>query len=128
MRLSLIGVGQCRVRDTTSKTHVIELAAHGTQACFDIAEALAVSELGEAHRQILIPARQASAMTVAAIAKHASLELHVGKVRDQLRENRAAIVHPPLFRRDSAGGQNRFSKIRFQFSLKSFLTEFAVPC
>src|SRR6266852_2323389 len=50
-------------------------------------ETLAVSELSEGHRQILIPARQTSVVTIAVIAGHALLELDVGEVGNQLREN-----------------------------------------
>ena len=55
--VSLVGVGQSRARNPAAKSHVVEFAAHRPQAGFDIAEALAVSELSESHRQILIPAR-----------------------------------------------------------------------
>jgi hypothetical protein len=78
---------------------VVELAAHRSQARLDVAEALAVSELSEGHRQILIPARQTSVVLIAVIASHTLLELDVGEMSDQLRENGSAGIHPPLFRR-----------------------------
>ena len=56
--VSLVGVSQSRARNATAETHVIKLAAHRTKARFDVAEALAVSELREAHRKILIPTGQ----------------------------------------------------------------------
>jgi hypothetical protein len=78
---------------------VVELAAHRPQASLDIAETLAVSELSEGHRQILVPARQTSVVVIAVVAGHTLLELDMGKVSDQLRENSSAGIHPPLFRR-----------------------------
>src|SRR5450759_3008935 len=78
---------------------MVELAAHRSQARLNVAETLAVSELSEGHRQILIPARQTSVVLIAVIASHTLLELEVGEMSDQLRENGSAGIHPPLFRR-----------------------------
>jgi hypothetical protein len=78
---------------------VVEFATHRAQARLDVAETLAVSELSEGHRQILIPARQTSMVIIAVIAGHTLLELDVREVSDQLRENGSAGIHPPLFRR-----------------------------
>jgi hypothetical protein len=85
---------------------VVEFATHRAQARLDVAETLAVSELSEGHRQILIPARQPSTVSIAVIASHTLLEVDVGEVSDQLRENGSAGIHPPLFRRWETG---RFS-------------------
>src|SRR5215471_10817428 len=99
--VSLIGIGQGRPRDLAAETHVVEFAAHRAETRLDITQTLAVSELSESHRQILIPARQTPVMAVAAIASNALLELVMGKVGDQLGEDGAAGVHPPLFCRQS---------------------------
>ena len=77
--VSLVGIGQRGARHLAAEAHVVELAAQRTQARLDIAQTLAISELRESHRQILIPARQTPVMTVAMIAGHALLELVVGK-------------------------------------------------
>jgi hypothetical protein len=55
--------------------------------------------LSECHGQKLIPARQASVVVITIIAGHTFLELDVGEVGNQLRENGSAGIHPPLFRR-----------------------------
>jgi len=96
---------------------VVKLAAHRAQARLDVAETLAVSELSEGHRQILIPARQASVVAIAIIAGHTLLELDVGEVSNQLRENGSAGIHPPLFRADAGSGDSAYFG-HFQF--KSF--------
>src|SRR6266700_4795618 len=77
---------------------VVELAAHRPQARLNIAQTLAICELPESHRQILVPARQAPVTTVAVVTGHALLELAVGKMGNQLREDGSAGIHPPLFR------------------------------
>src|SRR5450755_1765961 len=97
--VSFIGVRQGRAGNPTTESHVVELAAHRSQARLNVAETLAVSELREGHRQILIPARQTSVVLIAVIASHTLLELEVGEMSDQLRENGSAGIHPPLFRR-----------------------------
>jgi len=38
-----------------TKAAVVELAGHRAQACFDVPQALAVSQASEGHRQVLIP-------------------------------------------------------------------------
>ena len=97
--VSFIGIGQSGARNLAAEAHVIEFAAHRSETRLNITQTLPVSELSESHRQILIPARQTSVMAVAAIASNALLELVMGKVGDQLREDGPASIHPPLFRR-----------------------------
>jgi hypothetical protein len=93
---------------------VIEFAAYGSETRLNITQTLAVRELSESHRQILIPAREAPVMTVAVIAGNALLELVMGKVADQLREDGAAGIHPPLFRRHRPGVFTRFGSFSVQ--------------
>jgi hypothetical protein len=55
-------------------------------------------------------------VAIAVIARHALLEIEVGQVSDQLRENGSADIHPPLFRR----GPDRPGSIFSRFQFKSF--------
>src|SRR5260370_39530555 len=96
---------------------MVELAAHRPQARLNIAQTLAIRELRESHRQILVPARQAPVTTVAVVAGHALLELAVGKMGNQLREDGSAGIHPPLFREQRCRPIST-DPARFQF--KSF--------
>ena len=75
---------------------MIQLALHRPQTSFDVSQAFAVSELGECHRQILIPTRKTPAMMITIVAGYTFLELLVRKMRDQFRKHEAAGVHPPL--------------------------------
>src|ERR1019366_8606543 len=115
-----IGVRLGRASNPTTESHVVELAAHRSQTRLDVAETLAVSELSEGHRQILIPARQTSVVLIAVIAGHTLLELEVGEMSDQLRENGSASIHPPLFRRC---GVQQFSTLSAVFSSNRFWAE-----
>jgi hypothetical protein len=96
---------------------VIKLAAHRPQTCFDIAKALAISELGETHCQKLIPTRETLLPVVAAITRYTLLELVPWKMLHELRENRLANVRPSFSIIDAVGPAafgNRFSPEKVQ--------------
>ena len=92
----LVGIGQRRTRHTAANTHVVQLAAHRAQAGLDVAQALAIGELGEGHRQILIPAGEVLCVVVPTITSDALVKFLVGQMLDQLRKYGAARVHPAL--------------------------------
>jgi hypothetical protein len=92
----VVGIGQRGARHAAAKTHVVEFAAQRSQAGFDIAKTVAVSQLRKGHRQILIPTREASQPRIAAVARHTAPELAVRQEADQLREDGSALVHAPL--------------------------------
>jgi hypothetical protein len=85
-----------RAHYLAAESHVIELAADGTKARFDVAETFAVGQLRERHCEILIPAGQIFQVATTLVAGNALLELLVGKEFDQLREDSAPSVHPGL--------------------------------
>ena len=93
---------------------MIKLAAHRPQTCFDIAEALAISELGETHCQKLIPTRETLLLVVAAITRYTLLELVSRKMLHELRKNRLADIHPSLSAIDAA----QPGRLREQFLAK----------
>jgi hypothetical protein len=92
----LVGVGQCGARHPATESHVVELAAHRAQACLDVAQALAVSQLREAHRQKLVPARETLLLVIATITGHTFPELVPRQVVQDLGENGSARIHPSL--------------------------------
>jgi hypothetical protein len=61
---------------------MIEFVGHRAQAGFDVPQALAVSQLSEGHRQILIPTREAPVVMIAAVASHTLLKFLVGQMCD----------------------------------------------
>ncbi len=92
----LVGVGQRRSRDLAAKAHVIELALHGAQAGFDVAETLAESQLGKGETKKLIEAGKAAQFVIAAVPHDALAELVRRDMIDQLGEDGAADKHAPL--------------------------------
>jgi hypothetical protein len=89
-------LASANVERATLPRNPIELAADGTEASFNVAKTLTVSQLSECHRKILIPTGQIFQIATTAISIYALLKLLVGKELDQLRENGAPGVHPAL--------------------------------
>jgi hypothetical protein len=58
-----------------------------------------VGELSKGHRQILVPARQTSVVSIAAVASHTLLKFDMREVSDQLCKDSSTSIHPPLLRR-----------------------------
>ncbi len=57
---------------------------------------LAIGQLREGHRQILVPAGKSAQPDVTPVALDATAKLPVGKEADQLRKDGAALIHEPL--------------------------------
>jgi len=94
--MRFVGIGPRRARHAGAETHVVQLAAHRTQARLDVAQILTIGQLREGQRQILIPAGEVFRVAISAVAGHAFLKLFVRQMLDQLRRHRAARVHPAL--------------------------------
>jgi len=84
---------------------VIEIAGHGTQARFDVAQAVAISELCKGHAKKLIEAGKLAQSSMAPIALDALVEFVLGQEVEELRKNGSASVHVPSFAR-RCGGKN----------------------
>jgi hypothetical protein len=59
-------------------------------------ETFSVRQLREGHRQVLIPAREASRSRIALVASHATTELSIRQEAQQLGEDSPALIHGPL--------------------------------
>src|SRR5271165_5552731 len=92
----LVRLRQRRTGHLATESQVIQLALQRMQTSLDITQALAIGQLGECHRQILIPAAKAPQSAIALITLDTTAKLPVGKKADQLREDGAALVHEPL--------------------------------
>src|SRR5450755_627506 len=74
---------------------MIKPRPQGAQAGFDVAQALAIGELGKGHAQKLVPAGKTADLVVALIALDATAKLVRGNEIQQLREHRLAKMHGP---------------------------------
>jgi hypothetical protein len=71
---------------------VIQLVALRGETDFDVAQAFAISKLGESHGEKLIPTRERAHTLVATIASYAAIEFVVRKKLHQLRKYSATFV------------------------------------
>jgi len=76
---------------------VIELGLCGAKTSLDIAKTLPVSELGESHTKILIPAGKGLDLVMPIVTIDAFVKFVQGQKVHQLRENRFPGIHdkPP---------------------------------
>lgn len=77
----LVGVRERRARDARANPHVIQLGLYRAKTGFDIAEALAISELRERHAEKLIPAGETRRLVITTISCDAPLERGLRHVR-----------------------------------------------
>src|ERR1019366_5996988 len=81
------------------------LSTYRAQARFYVAQTLAIRQLRESHRQILVQAGEASEVRITTIAVHALLKFVCGQVLRDLREDGAAKVHSPFCARSRSAKQ-----------------------
>lgn len=91
-----IGVGQCIATDArTAESHVVQPGLHGTQAGLDVAEALAVGQLGECQGEELVHAGEALDFALAGIARDTAMKRLQREQSHDLGEDSAAGIHAP---------------------------------
>jgi len=69
---------------------VIEFVALGTQAGFDVAQALAIGQLGKGHAEELVVAREFSDSVIALIPLNAFVEFVPGEEIQELGEDNSS--------------------------------------
>src|SRR5512132_3910017 len=78
---------------SATPSSVVEFSFLGSQARFDVAQALARGHLGEREREILVETRKCLDLVRFAIARHATTKGRQRQVLRQLREHEFAYVH-----------------------------------
>ena len=78
------------------KAHGVELGWLCIETCFDVAQTLAIGQLGKGHGAELFGATEAAHPAVAAITGHAAGKRGPGKKIHQLRKQQLASVHRRL--------------------------------
>src|ERR1022692_3683190 len=114
-----VGVGQSAARHRAAKPQVIEFPGHGSEAGFDVPQALAVSQLREGHRQVLIPVRKLPRLRMIVVTGHSFLKLLVREMGDQLWENEPAGVHPSLWKSAAEARRPSFQRLAVQIVFRS---------
>ena len=117
-----VGIGEGGAADRLAKAHVVERGRLRREARLDVAQALAVGQLGEGHAAQLLGARQCAYAVIAAITGHNALKgLPRQEVHD-LREQGLANVHASLrssqSRKAGRTGQRHSSRRQSEISRK----------
>ena len=79
----LVGVGQRAAAHRATQSHVIELGRLRVQTRFDIAQAFAIGQLREGHREKLVQAAERADVEIAAVLRHQTAK---GMPRRELHE------------------------------------------
>jgi len=82
-----VGIGQSRARDLAPETHPVEFVSMRMQTGLDVSQTIPARELGEGHREVLIPAGEVAHPTVSLISIDALVEFVTGDELEQLSKN-----------------------------------------
>lgn len=85
-----VGIGQRALGNMTAYAQVVEFGLMGAQAGFDVAQALAVSQLRESHAEKLVEMRKSLGRIFGRIPLYAAAKCVKGQVRHELREYQLA--------------------------------------
>ena len=121
----LVGIDQGRAVNAVAKSHCLKLARVGSKRHFDVAQALAPSQLGKSHDAKLLGASQASHARVAAIAGHDARKACAWNELHNVREQGLADIH-----RKSPRGLNlgNYTKMKKRVSNRHQIKLTARPC
>ena len=98
---------------------MIQLGPNRAQAGFDLAQTLAVGQLGKSDGEKLLPAGERLGVAVASIAGNAAAEIAIGEKADQLKEDALAFVHLSMLRGGRDSGEN-FKSRQAKYGRNSF--------
>ena len=99
----LVRIGEGTPRHAASQARVVELRLQRPQARLDVAETLAVRQLGEGQAEELVVAGERPQAALAGVARDAPLERAARDQVHELRKHRASDRHGPVL---SAVGQS----------------------
>jgi len=99
---TLVGIGQGAARYPALDAHMVELFFLGSQARFDVAQALSIGQLGERHTEILVEAGKSLDLVLSAIARYATMKRCQRQMLRDLRKHELAQVHRSLLRVSSS--------------------------
>ena len=77
---------------------MVQLGLHGPETGLDVAQALAVRQLGESQAEELVETREAAHLVRTVVARDAGPKLRLWEEVHQLRKDRSTGMHGPLLR------------------------------
>src|SRR5579864_1256579 len=118
-------------RHGAAKSQVIELGTLHTQTRFDVAQALAIGQLREGHREVLVETREPLDLVLAGIAHDAAMKRVQRQMLHHLREHELAQVHrylPRAARPQDGSATRRPRGSNRQLDERSLLQCFSMTC
>ena len=103
----LVGIGQSRAAHRRTKAHGVELIGLRVQARFDVAQALAISQLRERHGAVLLGASQGAHATITVVG-HTACKRSPGDEIHQLSKQQLVCVHRRLQRKSLESASRQF--------------------
>ena len=88
-----VGVGQGAASDRMAQTAVVEFGADSMEASGDVAQTLAIGELGKSHGQKLFVSGEGAHATVAAVASDTLVQFVLGQLVHELSKHGSSFVH-----------------------------------
>ena len=88
-----VGVGQGAASDRMAQTAVVEFGANSVEASGDVAQTLAIGELGKSHGQKLFVSGERAHATVAAVASDTLVQFVLGQLVHELSKHGSSFVH-----------------------------------
>ena len=117
----LVRIGERAPRDAAAEPDVVQLRLEGAQARLDVAQALAVRQLGEDQTEQVVVAGERPEPARARVPRHAALEGAPGDDVHHLGEHGAARIHWPVLSVPRCGGTSgqslRENSSRYQASV-----------
>lgn len=89
----LVGIGQRAAGRGLANAAVVEFGAQNPEAGLDVAQALAVGQLGESQDQEMFVAGQRAHMLVASVPTNTLVDFVLGQFVHQLGEHGSALIH-----------------------------------
>lgn len=91
--VNAVGIGQGAACNAAAEAGVVKFGSEGAESGFDVAEALAVGELGEGEREEMIAAGEFAESAVTAVASDAGVEFVARQVVQKLAEDGRSNRH-----------------------------------
>ena len=88
-----VGVGQGAASDGMAQAAVVEFGANSVEASGDVAQTLAIGELGKSHGQKLFVSGERAHATVATVASDTLVQFVLGQLVHELSKHGSSFVH-----------------------------------
>ena len=90
-----IGFAQGASGYTSTNTHVVSPCGDRAQACLDITKTFTISQLGEGHAEVLVPAGESLGVFISVVSLNTSSKVVYGQEIHELCKDDSSVIHRP---------------------------------